>query len=115
MRDATAARALLHELSSDGFDCRIPKKGNVGLGPKSEPLVVVDVEARPEGPQGDAKLRSEAKKSSRQATPKLPLHESVDAKQHDQAVLPLLRCLIAPSVCHRSTSRLLDDQFNGRR
>jgi len=57
-----AARGLLRELSGNGFDCRMSKKGVVGFGPKSEPLVVVDVEPRPEGPQGDAKLEAEAKK-----------------------------------------------------
>jgi type IV pilus biogenesis protein CpaD/CtpE len=62
-----AAMALLRELSSNGFDCRIPQKGAVGgFGPK--PLVVVDVEARPEGPQGDAKLRADAKKEQQGRT-----------------------------------------------
>jgi|ERR1039458_4777336 hypothetical protein len=62
-----AAMALLRELSSNGFDCRIPQKGVVGgFGPK--PLVVVDVEARPEGPQGDAKLRADAKKEQQGRT-----------------------------------------------
>jgi hypothetical protein len=59
-RSQLAAKALVRELSSNGFDSRIPKKGVVGFGPKSDPLVVVDVEARPEGPQGEAKLRAEA-------------------------------------------------------
>jgi hypothetical protein len=61
-RSQLAAKALVRELSSNGFDSRIPKKGVVGFGPKSDPLIVVDVEARPEGPQGEAKLRAEAKK-----------------------------------------------------
>jgi len=59
-RSQLAARALVKELSRNGFDCRIPKKGPVGgFG---YPLVAVDVEARPEGPQGGAKVRAEAKK-----------------------------------------------------
>lgn len=61
-RSQLAARALSRELSSHGFDCRIPKKSMVGFGPRSENEVVIDVEARPEGPQGEAKLRADAKR-----------------------------------------------------
>jgi len=61
-RSQLAAKALVRELLSNGFDSRIPEKGVVGFGPKSDPLIVVDVEARPEGPQGDAKVRADAKK-----------------------------------------------------
>jgi hypothetical protein len=59
-RSRSAAYALVRELSGKGFDCRMPKKSTVSIGP--DPLVLVDVEARPEGPQGDAKERAEARK-----------------------------------------------------
>jgi hypothetical protein len=62
-RSQLAAKALLQVLSNNGFDCRPPTKSIGGFDrtrSRSEHLVVIDVEARPEGPQGEAKLRSEA-------------------------------------------------------
>jgi hypothetical protein len=47
-----AADVLAQELSALGFDAR--KASNIGSGP--EPVVVVTVQARPEGPQGELKL-----------------------------------------------------------
>jgi len=47
-----AADALAKELSALGFDTR--KAADVGNG--TEPLVVITVQARPEGPQGEMKL-----------------------------------------------------------
>ena len=52
-----AADALAKELSALGFDAR--KSENIGNG--SEPIVVVTVEARPDGPQGEMKLNAMAK------------------------------------------------------
>jgi hypothetical protein len=49
-----AADALAKELSALGFDAR--KAENIGNGP--EPIVVVTVEARPEGAQGEMKLNA---------------------------------------------------------
>ncbi len=60
-----AAKAVLQVLSGEGFDCHVPKKSIVGFDPirgLSERLVVIDVEARPQGPQGEAKLRAEGTK-----------------------------------------------------
>ena len=50
----TAANALAQELSALGFDTR--KAENIGNGP--EPIVVVTVQARPEGAQGEMKLNA---------------------------------------------------------
>jgi hypothetical protein len=63
-RSQLAARALSQELSSNGFDCRIRKNGLIGTLEKP-PVVLIDVEPRPEGPQGDAKLRTEAEKKQK--------------------------------------------------
>ena len=52
-----AADALARELSALGFDTR--KAENVGNGP--EPIVVVTVQARPEGAQGEMKLNAVGK------------------------------------------------------
>lgn len=60
-RSQLAARALSQELSSNGFSCRIRKKGLIGIW-KKPPVVLIDVEPRPEGPQGEAKLRAEVNK-----------------------------------------------------
>jgi hypothetical protein len=49
-----AADALTTELLALGFDTR--KATDIGNGP--EPIVVVTVEARPDGPQGEMKLNS---------------------------------------------------------
>jgi hypothetical protein len=49
-----AADALAQELSALGFDTR--KAANIGNGP--EPVVVVTVQARPEGAQGELKLNA---------------------------------------------------------
>ncbi len=49
-----AADALVRELSALGFDAR--KAANIGNGP--EPVVVVTVQARPEGGQGELKLNA---------------------------------------------------------
>jgi hypothetical protein len=49
-----AADAVVRELSALGFDAR--KATNIGNGP--EPIVVVTVQARPEGAQGDQKLNA---------------------------------------------------------
>jgi hypothetical protein len=49
-----AADALVRELSALGFDTR--KAENIGNGP--EPIVVVTVQARPEGAQGEMKLNA---------------------------------------------------------
>ena len=64
-RSRRAAAELVTALSDVGFDSRMVTKGVVGFDPirgKKERLVVIDVEARPEGPQGEAKLRAEAEK-----------------------------------------------------
>ena len=53
----TAANALAQELSALGFDTR--KAENIGNGP--EPIVVVTVQARPEGAQGEMKLNAGGK------------------------------------------------------
>jgi hypothetical protein len=52
-----AADALAKELSALGFDAR--KAAEIGNG--REPLVVVTVQARPEGAQGEAKLNAVGK------------------------------------------------------
>jgi hypothetical protein len=52
-----AADALARELSALGFDTR--KAQNIGNGP--EPVVVVTVQARPDGPQGELKLNAVGK------------------------------------------------------
>ena len=52
-----AADALVRELSALGFDAR--KAANIGSGP--EPIVVVTVQARPEGAQGELKLNAARK------------------------------------------------------
>jgi hypothetical protein len=52
-----AADALARELSALGFDTR--KALNIGYGP--EPVVVVTVQARPDGPQGETKLNAVGK------------------------------------------------------
>jgi hypothetical protein len=49
-----AADVLVRELSALGFDAR--KASNIGSGP--EPVVVVAVQARPDGPQGELKLEA---------------------------------------------------------
>src|SRR5262245_1717730 len=49
-----AADALVRELSALGFDAR--KASNIGNGP--EPVVVVTVQARPDGAQGETKLNA---------------------------------------------------------
>jgi hypothetical protein len=49
-----AADAVVRELSALGFDAR--KAANIGNGP--EPIVVVTVQARPEGAQGELKLNA---------------------------------------------------------
>src|SRR5436309_10378954 len=49
-----AADAVVEQLSALGFDAR---KAST-TGDRSEPLVVVSVQARPNGPQGDQKLNS---------------------------------------------------------
>jgi hypothetical protein len=66
-RSQSAARALSRELSDNGFDCRVRKNGLIGSS-LPFPLVLIDVEARPEGPQGEAKLRAEAMKSRASST-----------------------------------------------
>jgi hypothetical protein len=52
-----AADTLARELSALGFDAR--KSENIGNGP--EPVVVITVQARPDGPQGDLKLNAAGK------------------------------------------------------
>jgi len=49
-----AADAVVQELSALGFDARKASK----TGNRTEPLVVVIVEARPAGAQGDQKLHA---------------------------------------------------------
>jgi hypothetical protein len=49
-----AADALVRELSGLGFDTR--KAATIGNGP--EPVVVLTVQARPDGPQGELKLNA---------------------------------------------------------
>ena len=49
-----AADALVRELSARGFDARMAST----TGDRAEPLVVVTVQARPEGAQGDQKLNA---------------------------------------------------------
>ncbi len=63
-RSQLAARALSRELSNNGFSCRIRKKGLIGTWEKP-PVVLIDVEPRPEGPQGEAKLHAEAQKNKK--------------------------------------------------
>lgn len=53
-----ASEALVRELSALGFD--VQKSATLDERPIA--LVFVNVESRPEGPQGEAKLRSKAKK-----------------------------------------------------
>ena len=60
-RSQLAAKALARELSNNGFDCRKQEKGLLGSS-LPFPLVLIDIEPRPEGPQGEAKLRADAKK-----------------------------------------------------
>lgn len=50
-----ATDALVRELSALGFDAR--KASNIGTG--AEPVVVVTVQARPEGAQGELKLNAD--------------------------------------------------------
>jgi hypothetical protein len=52
-----AADAVVEELSALGFEAR---KAST-TGDRTEPLVVVSVQARPNGPQGDQKLNSPAR------------------------------------------------------
>jgi hypothetical protein len=52
-----AADAFVRELSALGFDAR--KAANIGKGP--EPIVVVIVQARPDGAQGELKLNAARK------------------------------------------------------
>ncbi len=52
-----AADALVRELSALGFDAR--KSANIGNGP--EPIVVVTVQARPDGAQGELKVNAARK------------------------------------------------------
>jgi hypothetical protein len=52
-----AADTFAHELSALGFDTR--KAANIGNGP--DPLVVITVQARPDGTQGEAKLNAVGK------------------------------------------------------
>ena len=49
-----AADAVVRELSALGFDARKASK----TGDRAEPVVVVTVQARPEGAQGDQKLNA---------------------------------------------------------
>jgi hypothetical protein len=49
-----AADALVRELSALGFDTRMAST----IGDRAEPLVVIMVQARPEGAQGDQKLNA---------------------------------------------------------
>ena len=63
-----AAKAFVSEFTALGFDCHLDKPDT---NPKSGRRVQVLVLARPIGPQGEAKLRAEAKKrqhTSSQAT-----------------------------------------------
>ena len=55
-RSTDAAAALIHELSIRGFDTSV---GELSHNPK--PAVEIFVQPRPEGPQGEAKLRHQAK------------------------------------------------------
>ncbi len=71
-RSQLAARALSQELSSNGFNCRIRKRGLIGNWEKP-PVVLIDVEPRPEGPQGEAILRAEATKKRQQASSQVTL------------------------------------------
>jgi hypothetical protein len=67
-----AANALTKLLSSFGFDCKRSDTGLVG-DPKYAPMIIVSVEPRPEGLQGEAKLRAEVRrrqaKNSQSAKP----------------------------------------------
>ncbi len=58
-----AALAVMDKLSSFGFDATIGAPI-----PKEQPTVQVFVQPRPEGPQGEAKLRAEAKKKQAKST-----------------------------------------------
>jgi hypothetical protein len=63
-RSKSAAKALVRALTGIGLDCSPSKKSIGGFDPirsRNERLVVIGVEARPEGPQGEAKVRAEAK------------------------------------------------------
>src|SRR2546430_12681172 len=59
-----AADAVVRELSALGFDARKASK----TGDRAEPLVVVSVEARPAGAQGDQKLNPPSRSISRNST-----------------------------------------------
>jgi len=58
-----ASKALIRELNAIGFNCirgeEFAKKGDA---PAKEPFIYIHVLARPEGPQGEAKLRADAAK-----------------------------------------------------
>jgi hypothetical protein len=61
------AAALIKELTSRGFD--VKRQTDPPFDPKPEPIIWVNVEARPRGPQGEYKLQAErdAKKSKNKA------------------------------------------------
>jgi hypothetical protein len=49
-------QAVIHELSIRGFDASVGEASH-----NSRPAVEIFVQPRPEGPQGEAKLKREAK------------------------------------------------------
>lgn len=66
-KDAISQRAsdeLIQDLRNDGFDCNRGEEFVKGAtGPVKEPFIHIHVLARPEGPQGDAKVRAQKAKT----------------------------------------------------
>lgn len=59
-----ASEALIHELVNNGFDCKRGEEFVKGAtGPVREPFIYIHVLARPEGPQGEAKVRAQKAKN----------------------------------------------------
>jgi hypothetical protein len=55
-----ASAALIRELNNNGFDCSRGEEFVKGAtGPVKEPFIYIHVLARPEGPQGEAKVRAQ--------------------------------------------------------
>lgn len=67
MASRSLARTLAKELNSNGFDAAIdPTIFAPGILNEKQPTILLVVYPRPQGPQGDAKLRAEAKKKREQ-------------------------------------------------
>lgn len=67
-----ASEALIRELMNNGFNCSRGEEFVKGdTTPGTAPFIYIHVLARPEGPQGDAKVQAEAK-TNRTSGPKNP-------------------------------------------